>query len=632
MEKPRRRNQEEEQSPLLSVANTKRIPEKSYSSFFTAAGVGISKEEEEQSTKQNVHIVTFMSGLLLIGCLATLAIYSHTHSRHQDSTFSFSNLEASETQTMVSSFTKDEVRSFTTATTQKELTPEQSSSMNEEQMLPHIFLVLIDDQGFADVGFNSAEDDLASFTPTIDALAKSGLTLDNYYTQQMCTPARAALMTGRYPALIGVDGLALGPTEPWGLPAGLKLLPEYLREAGYETHAVGKWHLGHYKSELLPTNRGFDSHFGFYSGKEAYYTHMLNEANPRRGHFYDWHLDGEPHQEALGQYSTRLIEERVSEVIARRAAEAETPGPLGGGDRTPLFMYIAHQNVHEPEEDPPENYISEEALALIENLPESRQTFAKMTLAADKALARLLQDLKVARIWEQSIVIVASDNGGCSAAGGQNYPLRGQKNSLFEGGVRVNAVVGGGALPAAARGKRYSGLFHVSDWLPSIVFGLLQQPGKDEFAGEGLDLWALAAGLPGADPAAARAELLHGFEVAPSGRARAALRAGDFKVVYGEDPRQAWYTPLEPDELGLCTRSGPEDYAFSSDLMIFNIKEDPYEQHNLAEEMDPLQKSQLWMKLMQYRAKVPKHLYMADDGAALQSWSQQEDKFVRPWI
>ncbi|CAN7943622.1 unnamed protein product, partial [Ixodes hexagonus] len=124
--------------------------------------------------------------------------------------------------------------------------------------------------GWDDVSFHGSSQ---IPTPNLDALAADGITLHNYYVQPMCTPSRAALMTGLYPIRTGMQHWVIRSPEPWGLPLELKLMPEHLKDLGYSTHLVGKWHLGYFKKEYTPTYRGFDSFYGYYNGYIDYYSH-----------------------------------------------------------------------------------------------------------------------------------------------------------------------------------------------------------------------------------------------------------------------------------------------------------------------------------------------------------------------
>ncbi|KAM7296264.1 arylsulfatase B [Ixodes scapularis] len=127
-------------------------------------------------------------------------------------------------------------------------------------------------RGWADVSFRG---DPQIPTPNLDVLASQGIILNNYYVQPLCAPSRGALMSGLYPIHTGLQHLVPNPGEPWGLPTNLTIMPEYLKNLGYATHMIGKWHLGYYKESYTPTRRGFDSFYGYLNGGEDYYDHTI---------------------------------------------------------------------------------------------------------------------------------------------------------------------------------------------------------------------------------------------------------------------------------------------------------------------------------------------------------------------
>jgi arylsulfatase A-like enzyme len=159
---------------------------------------------------------------------------------------------------------------------------------------PNIVYVVADDLGWKDVGFHGSEIE----TPSLDRLAADGVTFDQFYVQPMCTPTRAALMTGRYPLRYGLQSFVILPEQTYGLPLDERLLPEALKEAGYDTAIVGKWHLGHADMAYWPKQRGFDYQYGPMIGEIDYFTHLIHGVN-------DWFVNNQPLYEE--GYSTTLI-------------------------------------------------------------------------------------------------------------------------------------------------------------------------------------------------------------------------------------------------------------------------------------------------------------------------------------
>jgi hypothetical protein len=158
---------------------------------------------------------------------------------------------------------------------------------------PNIVFIISDDQGWKDVGFHGSD----IKTPNLDALAVSGARLEQFYTQPMCSPTRAALMTGRYPFRYGLQ-VAIPSAHTYGLPTDERLLPQALKEAGYETDLIGKWHPGHGERKYWPLMRGFDHHYGPLLGEIDYFTHEQHG-------MLDWFRDGKPVTEP--GYSTTLL-------------------------------------------------------------------------------------------------------------------------------------------------------------------------------------------------------------------------------------------------------------------------------------------------------------------------------------
>ncbi|XP_054870617.1 arylsulfatase I-like [Amphiprion ocellaris] len=329
---------------------------------------------------------------------------------------------------------------------------------------PHIIFILIDDQGFNDIGYHNP----TIKTPTLDKLAAEGVKLENYYVQPICTPSRSQLITGRYQIHTGLQHSIIRPSQPSCLPSHMDTLPERLREAGYSTHMVGKWHLGFYRKACLPTRKGFDSFFGSLTGSVDYYSYGSCDGPGLCG--YDLHDDEGVAWGQEGKYSTTLFTQR-----ARKIIESHNPA-----DR-PLFLLLSLQAVHTPLQ-PPKSYI----YPYRDMANVARRKFAAMVSTVDEAVRNVTYALRKYGYYRNSVIIYSTDNGAQPFTGGSNWPLRGRKGTYWEGGVRGVAFV---HSPLLRRRRRVSkDLLHITDWFPTLVGlaggNISQSPGLD-----GFDVW-----------------------------------------------------------------------------------------------------------------------------------------------
>ncbi|CAD1479720.1 unnamed protein product, partial [Heterotrigona itama] len=194
--------------------------------------------------------------------------------------------------------------------------------------------------GWNDVSFHGSDQ---IPTPNIDALAYNGIILNNHYVPALCTPSRSSLMTGKNPIHLGMQHSVLFPAEPRGLPLSEKLLPEYLKEIGYRTHAVGKWHLGYFRKEYTPTYRGFESHFGYWNGLQDYYTHITQEPDPQYSEYkgFDMRRNLTVAWDTAGKYATDIFTNEAVRLINDHDTSR------------PMFLYLAHLAPHKGNEDQP---------------------------------------------------------------------------------------------------------------------------------------------------------------------------------------------------------------------------------------------------------------------------------------
>jgi arylsulfatase A-like enzyme len=392
---------------------------------------------------------------------------------------------------------------------------------------PNILYVVADDLGWADVGFHGAE----IKTPTLDQLANDGATLDQFYGQPMCTPTRAALMTGRYPLRYGLQSFVILPEQTFGIPLDEKLLPQMLKEGGYDTAIIGKWHLGHADRKLWPRQRGFDYQYGALIGEIDYFTHKVHGIT-------DWYRNDRRLEEP-GYVTTLLGKDAV------RYIEAHDPS-------RPMFMYLAFTAPHTPLQVPQE-YLERNFSIKDEN----RRTYAAMVSAMDDQIANVLAALERKGMRDNTLVVFHSDNGGVKSAAfaGQiatkgeppasNTPYRDGKGSLYEGGTRAVALAN---WPGHIKPHKSTEPIHVVDMLPTLV-ALASANTAGSKPLDGMDMWpTISAGAP-----SPRTEIVYNVEMF-----RGAVRQGDWKLV--------WRTPLP------------------AKLELFNIPLDPSESRNVAAE------------------------------------------------
>ncbi|KAF5285022.1 hypothetical protein FQR65_LT02334 [Abscondita terminalis] len=388
---------------------------------------------------------------------------------------------------------------------------------------PHIIIILADDLGWDDVSFHGSNQ---IPTPNIDALAYNGVILNSHYVQPLCTPSRAALLTGKYPIHTGMQHSVILESEPRGLDLQEKLLPELLKDNGYSTYAIGKWHLGFYKREYTPTHRGFDSYYGYWQGYKDYYSHMAhgtitdeNGYDLRRSFDVDW--------DSAGIYTTDLFTKEAEEVIKRHNSSK------------PMFMYLSHLAVHSGSPENPMQAPDDEIAKFSYIDDPERRIYAAMVSLLDKSVGKVITALREKRMLENSVVLFMSDNGAPTTGRfhrnhGSNYPLKGIKESPWEGASRCVAAIWSPLIKKPQRVSNH--VMHITDWIPTIysMSGLnFSELGKID----GLDMWSTIS----ENSDSPRTEFVYNIDEISD---YAAVRKGDWKYVYGTTSNGAydsWY-------------------------------------------------------------------------------------------
>jgi arylsulfatase A-like enzyme len=434
---------------------------------------------------------------------------------------------------------------------------------------PNIVFVLVDDLGYTDVGFNGGD----IKTPNIDKLARAGAKLASLYVQPVCSPTRAALMSGRYPMR---HGLQVGVVRPWaqyGLPLDERTLAEALRAAGYFTAIVGKWHLGHFQRAYLPTRRGFDHQYGHYNGALDYFTHV------RDGGF-DWHRNDQVCKDA--GYTTTLLGDEAVRLIDQHDT------------KRPLFLYLPFNAPHTPLQALPEH------LKLYEHVKDkTRRTYSAMVHAVDEQVGRIVAALAKRGMLEDTIIILSSDNGGPVNLGATNGLLRGGKGGLYQGGVLAAAFV---TWPRHIKGgTTITEPLHTVDWYPTLVKlagGSLDQ----KLPLDGKDIW----GVLTAGQKSPHEDIL--INVTPGG---GALRRGDWKLVLNGN------NPDNPDGKGVKKKQELVE--------LFHLGKDPSEKTNLAAQ-EPERVRELRARLEAYarQAVPPRAAPKPGDFQAPKVWGEPE--------
>ena len=497
--------------------------------------------------------------------------------------------------------------------------------------VPNVVFIVADDLGFSDISFQGGPQ---IPTPHIDALFHGGVALRGYHAQPVCSPTRASMLSGRHVVHTGIYMPFDSGVTNEALDSRFTLLPRYLKAAAnYSTHLVGKWHLGANTRAATPVGRGFDTAFGYWSGAEDYQIHSVTAAGGRS--IYDMQDDLIADVAANGSFSTAVFAARAEAIIAAQGA--------AGANAPPLLLYLAWQNVHWPLEAPAD-YVARFANATGGN--PGRALVCAMAAYLDEGVGNVTRSLTAAGLDNNTIVVFVSDSASRGRAypaaskgargahcdppapsphpthpldGGpthndestwsNNFPLRGGKNTLWEGGTRVLAAVKG---PGIVPGSMLEHPVHATDWLPSLVsmatggqdFRRFAPPGEPPYEdGDGVDVWATITGtaatpqrdwlLLEAHNDGSPKELTHGNALIEF-RANGALK---YLLLGPEDPavEDGWFPPdgedltktnflLKCSWQGGGPRTGPASVPklCTQTPCLFNLTADPCEYIDIA--------------------------------------------------
>lgn len=453
---------------------------------------------------------------------------------------------------------------------------------------PNILFILADDMGYGDFGaFSNGH----TRTPALDQLIAEGTIFSQHYScSPVCAPARAGLMTGRYPHRTGaIDTLDLRGLDR--LAAREMTIADLFKAEGYVTGLIGKWHLGKGASEYHPNARGFDEFVGFSGGWSNYFDYKLD---------YNGRLN-----KADGTYMTDVWTEEAVKFIRRHKSE-------------PFFLKVSYNAPHWPLQCPDEDVRPFMDAGLFSK---EVSTLYGMIYRMDKGIARILEELRSQGLEEDTIVVFTSDNGPDFDSGGQfwgqpevrieryNAGYRGHKYLVYEGGIRVPAII---RWPGGLKGSGECGaLWHFTDWFPTLLAAAgIALP--NDIRLDGVDMLPVLQGERADIPTT---RFWQWNRYTPLAECNAAMREGSWKLVrpHIDEAMQVLKEDIERERLSKSTAEGSFDMIQEqlpviqienpSKPQLFHIDEDPYEQHDLADQ-HPERVAQMIKKLEDWYASV----------------------------
>lgn len=513
-----------------------------------------------------------------------------------------------------------------------------ASSSRGQARPPHIVFVMVDDFGWGDVGFHRETPTKEVVTPTMDALVKSGVELNRHYVHPECTPTRSSMLSGRLPAHVRLS-LSNPCTPDGGIARNMTVIAAKMAQAGFETHQVGKWDAGMRTPTHTPLGRGFKSSLNYFGHGNWMWTENEwggSEANKSAWPTCDppacfkdlWDTDAPATALAGTVYEEELFRDRFTKIIQEHDVSK------------PLFLYYGSKVGHYPLEAPLEY---QNKFSFIDD--ENRRLYAAMVNYLDDNLANMTAQLKARGMWDNTLLVLSSDNGGyvkapqgpchmnpdasrglaCfnGEAGANNYPLRGGKYCHFEGGIRANAFVSGGFVPETQRGSKSDALMHIADWYSTFCALAGVDPTDHAAAASGLppidsiNMWPVLSGAAAASP---RQNILVD---------KTTLVEAQYKLMTGQQSGATWSGPQYPNA---STSTAPV-YAASVDCgkgCLFDVNSDPTEHHDLAAEKPDVVAS-MTATLNELAKTIWQPPHERDAAACASAAAHTWDGFYGPW-
>jgi arylsulfatase I/J len=455
---------------------------------------------------------------------------------------------------------------------------------------PHILMVIVDDFGWGNVGWHRKTPTPEVNTPTLDGLVKEGIELNRHYVHMTCSPSRTSFQSGRLP--VHVEQSLFSPCSFGGVPRNMTAIGTKLQEAGYVTHQVGKWDAGMASPTHTPHGRGYNTSLNYYGHGNYMWTEIewgggksVNPPIPTNGTIDLWDTDKPAHDLAGTGYEEYIFRARMKKILD------------GHNPSTPLYLNYDSRLCHYPLEAPPEYQAKFAGINQTQ-----RQVYHAMVSFLDDQLANLTSMFKEKGMWDNTLMVLTTDNGGytkstgvcnksdktkgavCMSgeAGANNYPLRGGKYTAWEGGIRGNAFVSGGLIPAAMRGTKSEHLMAIADWYSTFSFLAGVDPTDHTGAAAGLppidslNMWPVLSGENDTSP---RTELLVSKDC---------LVTDKWKVLTGNIAGASWPGPKYPNMTTQDT--GNYIYKFNQNCgsggCLYDMQEDMTE-HNDKASVEP---------------------------------------------
>jgi len=423
---------------------------------------------------------------------------------------------------------------------------------------PNVILLVVDDIGWSDTSINNPNNDIQ--TPYLKNLQESGVILYNHYTSPVCSPTRSSLMTGLFPFRMGMQHQeTLMPGSNAHIPLEVQTLPEIMHD--YDSHLIGKWHLGYSSTNYTPLGRGFNSHFGYYQGQIDYYNKTVYGG-------YDFWKNDEVFYQKNDTHSTFQFHYQIKNFLQSREKKEK-----------PFFLYLSLQLIHVPI-TPSFNFCDN-----CNNIQEKlRYDYCCMIGDMEYLVETTIKSLNEHNLYDDTIVIFTTDNGGMvpfakeedgeliwPSSSGANFPLRGSKTNLFEGGVRATTFITGGinVFPHKSRNSTYNGITHAVDLASTILD--ISDHHKDNI--DGHKLWDNLNQIHNITYRDRRNNVP--INIIYLGKSYSAIRFGKYKLIMGSavlwDGTDGYWSSdncvIPPEHL--------------EDHYLFNLEDDPYEQNEL---------------------------------------------------